>query len=80
MYPQAYDRIRTEPEVLDADMTPADIVDTLKRLHFTSGMLTIKLDKDVRDFLVAAVIRQGERSRNDLFSEARQPADIVRPP
>jgi hypothetical protein len=59
----AYDRIRTETSTLDADMTPADIVDTLKRPHFTSGTLTIKLDKDVRDFLVAAVTRQGERSR-----------------
>ena len=57
MYPQAYDRIRTEPEVLDADMTPADIVDTLKRLHFTSGTL-IKLDKDVRDYLVRIVTRK----------------------
>jgi hypothetical protein len=47
--------------VLDADMTPGDIADTLKRLHFTGGTLTIKLDKDVRDFLVAAVTRQGER-------------------
>jgi hypothetical protein len=63
MYPQAYDRIRTEPEVLDADMTPADIVDTLKRLHFTSGTLTIKLDRDVRDYLVRAVTRQAERTR-----------------
>jgi hypothetical protein len=57
------DRIRTEPQTLDADMTPADIADTLKRLHFTGGTLTIKLDKDVRDFLVAAVTRQAERTR-----------------
>jgi hypothetical protein len=49
---------------LDADMTPADIVDTLNRLHFTSStLITIRLDRDVRDFLVAAVTRQGERSR-----------------
>jgi hypothetical protein len=58
----ALDRIRTET-TLDADMTPADIADTLKRLHFTGGTLTIRIDKDVRDFLVAAVTRQGERSR-----------------
>jgi hypothetical protein len=56
-------RIRTEPETLDADMTPADIADTLRRLHFTGGTLTIRLDKDVRDFLVAAVTRQSERTR-----------------
>jgi len=63
MYPQAYDRIRTEPEVLDADMTPGDIADALKRLRFTSYTLTIKLDKDVRDYLVRAVTRQAERTR-----------------
>jgi hypothetical protein len=56
-------RLRNEPPVLDADMTPADIADVLKRLHFTGGTLTIRLDKDVRDFLVAAVTRQGERTR-----------------
>jgi len=56
-------RIRNETPVLDADMTPADIADTLRRLHFTGGTLTIRLDKDVRDFLVAAVTRQGERTR-----------------
>ena len=54
-------------------MTPADIVDTLKRLHFTSGTLTIKLDKDVRDFLVAAVTRQAERSRNNPFGKHGKP-------
>jgi hypothetical protein len=37
------------------------------------GTLTIKLDKDVRDFLVAAVTRQGERSRNDLFRKHGKP-------
>jgi hypothetical protein len=61
--------------VLDADMTPADIVATLKRLHFISGPLTtVRLDKDVRDFLVAAVTRQGERSRNDLFLKHGKPS------
>ena len=70
----AYDRIRTETSTLDADMTPADIADTLKRLHFTRGtLITIRLDRDVRDFLVAAVTRQGERSRNDLFRKHGKP-------
>ena len=70
----AYDRIRTETSTLDADMTPADIADTLKRLNFTRGtLITIRLDRDVRDFLVAAVTRQGERSRNDLFRKHGKP-------
>jgi hypothetical protein len=59
----AYDRIRTETSTLDADMTPADIADALKRLHFTSSTLTIRLDRDVRDYLVRAVTWQAERSR-----------------
>jgi hypothetical protein len=57
-----------------SDMTPADIAATLKGLHFTSGpLITIRLDKDARDFLVAAVTRQGERSRNDLFRKHGKP-------
>jgi hypothetical protein len=50
------------------------VATTLKRLHFTSGPLTkIRLDRDVRDYLVAAVTRQGERSRNDLFRKHGKP-------
>jgi hypothetical protein len=45
MYPQAYDRIRTEPEVLDADMTPADIAAILKRLKFYDRHCLIGLDR-----------------------------------
>jgi hypothetical protein len=58
-------RIRNEPETLDADMTPADIADALRRLKFERGRaVTIKLaDAEVRDYLVAAVTRQGERTR-----------------
>jgi hypothetical protein len=63
MHPNALDRIRAEPEALNADMTPADICDVLKRLHFSVPLVTIKLDKDVRDYLVRAVTRQGERQR-----------------
>jgi len=50
MHPNALDRIRAEPEALHADMTPADICDVLKRLHFSVPPVTIKLDKDVRDY------------------------------
>ena len=63
--PPSLRRARADPQRAfnAADMTPTDIADTLKRLHFTCGPLTIRLDKDVRDYLVAAVTRQGERSR-----------------
>jgi len=33
----ALDRIRTEPPTIDADMRPADIADTLRRLRFGPG-------------------------------------------
>jgi len=41
--------------VLDADMTPADIVAILKRLKFCDRHCLIGLDRPVRDYLVAAV-------------------------
>jgi len=61
MYPQAYDRILTEPPTIDADMRPSDIADTLRRLKFGPGHAqTVRVaDAEVRDFLVAAVTRQG---------------------
>jgi hypothetical protein len=60
---RALDRIRTEPEALDQDMTPGDIAAVLRRLTFAGGRpATVKLiDSETRDFLVAAVTRQGER-------------------
>jgi hypothetical protein len=45
------------PEVLDGDMTARDIADALTRLRFRNGPQVIALgDKDVRNFLVAAVL------------------------
>jgi hypothetical protein len=36
----------------------------LKRLHFTNGpLITIRLDRDVRDYLLTALAGQGERAR-----------------
>jgi hypothetical protein len=57
------DRVRAEPPMLDADMTPSDIANVLRGLKFARGHPeTIKLiDSDVRDYLVRAVTRQGER-------------------
>jgi hypothetical protein len=50
---------RASPEVLDADMTRGDIVDTLKRLRFDHGLhCTVTLDSAVRDYLVAALARR----------------------
>jgi hypothetical protein len=56
-------RIRNEPLTLDADMTPADIADALRRLKFERGRaVTIKLaDSETRDYLVGCI--EGERSR-----------------
>jgi len=47
-----------ELPALDADMRPDDLVDELQRLKFDSGnneFNAIKIDADVRDFLVAAL-------------------------
>ena len=49
-------KIRNEPEVLDAGMTRADLVDVLKRLRFdVDEHCAIWLDRSVRDFLVTAL-------------------------
>ena len=49
-------KIRNEPEVLDAGMTRADLVDVLKRLLFdVDEHCAIWLDRSVRDFLVTAL-------------------------
>jgi hypothetical protein len=41
-----------QAEVLDGDMSPADIVAALERLRFRNGLQTIRLDRDVRDFFI----------------------------
>jgi hypothetical protein len=47
----------TGPDVIDQDMTPIDIADTLKRLRFRNGPQLIALgDKETRDYLVDAVL------------------------
>jgi hypothetical protein len=51
----ANDKLRREPEVLDADMTKSDLVDTLRRLKFNDQFGLVQLDRAVRDFLVAAL-------------------------
>jgi hypothetical protein len=56
---------RNEPGVLDREMTPTDIVEVLKRLnfHWFGQQRTIKIDKDVRDYLLAAIVaRRGKIS------------------
>jgi hypothetical protein len=58
------DRARAEPSTLDCTMTPGDIAAVLSDLRFERGHpVTVRLDKDVRDYLVRAVTRQTERSR-----------------
>jgi hypothetical protein len=46
---------RDEPETLDADMTPGDLVDILTRLKFRNGKAVVKVDHAARDYLVTAV-------------------------
>ena len=47
---------KVQTEVLDADMTRADLVDVLKRLRFdVDEHCVIWLDRSVRDFLVTAL-------------------------
>jgi hypothetical protein len=40
---------------LDGDCTPGDMIDILRRLQFGAGFSTVQLDRDARDFLVAAI-------------------------
>jgi hypothetical protein len=52
------------PETLDADMTPRDIADALARLRFYDRMQVIALDREARNYLLAAVrARIGEHSK-----------------
>ena len=47
-------------DVLDADMTPGDIVETLEQIKFYAAdqFRTVKIDEPVRDFIVAALRRK----------------------
>jgi hypothetical protein len=48
--------IREAPPELDADMTASDIADELRQLKFEhSEFNAIRIDADVRDFLVASL-------------------------
>ena len=49
---ETYSR-KGQTEVLDADMTPADIIGTLKRLKFEDYLIGV--DAVMRDLLVSAV-------------------------
>jgi hypothetical protein len=57
----APDPNKIEPEELDGEMRPADIVEILQGLHFGRGcrhrdaQRLISLDAEVRDFLVRAI-------------------------
>jgi hypothetical protein len=49
--------IREAPPELDYDMRPDDIVTALQRLKFSGDdeLKAIKVDRDVRDYLVASL-------------------------
>jgi hypothetical protein len=54
----AHDFSTIEPEVLDEDMTPGDLVFALEHLHFGRNALgSLRIDRQVRDYLVAALRR-----------------------
>lgn len=42
--------------VLDGDMRPSDFISTLERLRFRNGLLTIRIDREARDFILTALI------------------------
>jgi hypothetical protein len=44
-----------QAEILDGDMTPAEIIAVLERLRFRNGLLPIKLDREVRDFFIRVI-------------------------
>jgi hypothetical protein len=52
-----------QAEIFDGDMTARDIITALERLRFRDGLLAIRLDREVRDFLVAA-LKNGGGTRN----------------
>jgi len=61
-----FQRQASEPEILDRDMRPTVIADTLRRLRFDRhgrAQIVEIADREVRDYLVAAVTRQAERAR-----------------
>ena len=48
-------KLHSEPELLDADMTKADLVDVLRRLKFEEHYCALWLDRPARDFLITAL-------------------------
>jgi hypothetical protein len=49
-----------ESDILNADMTPSDLVFALEHLHFgrnRNALGTLRIDRQVRDYLVAALRR-----------------------
>jgi hypothetical protein len=57
--PDAVDHHSIEPDVLDQDMTPRDLVWVLQNLPFSNrpnaALCTLRLDRGVRDFIVQAI-------------------------
>ena len=69
----AFERIASEPEVLDRDMTPADIAAALQRLRFGyNRRQLVALDEEVRDFLLAAVTARPRNCRTPALLSATE--------
>jgi hypothetical protein len=63
--PKTVRHYRNDDTMLDADMTTADIVGILSRLHFglDRPVQIIGIDAEVRDFLVSALRRKTEAAQ-----------------
>ena len=59
-----------EPEIFDADMTPRDVIEALKRLRFQDGWCAIWIDKQIRDYLVTPVSLRRKRRHARAFRGA----------
>ena len=54
---------KLEPDVMDCDMAPADLVFVLENLEFLRPNATavVRIDRDVRDYLLRALHRHAAR-------------------
>ena len=48
-------KLHGDPEVLDADIRPSDLVEVLRRLKFEEQFCVLWLDKPVCEFLITAL-------------------------
>jgi hypothetical protein len=63
--PDAHDHHSIEPDVLDQDMTPRDLVWVLQNLPFSNrpnaALCTLRIDRGVRNYLILRAIAPKRR-------------------